>query len=134
MTTQTEARPPSVSLAAPDLLRTLVDALATALAPMVAERVAARMQPVPAVNAPPSLLSKKKLASTIGVSVSTIDRLTHEGMPIAAHVGDARRYDLDACRSWLSARGKRPTKAPSRSTLRPGDLDEVARSAGLRRA
>jgi phage terminase Nu1 subunit (DNA packaging protein) len=41
------------------------------------------------------------------VSASTIDRLTREGLPIAAIVGDARRFDLAACREWLASRASR---------------------------
>ena len=134
MTASTHAEPTrDMGAGVPDLLRTLVDALAAALAPMVAEQVAARMQPAPAVNAPGALLTKKELATTLGVSTATVDRLTREGLRIAAYVGDARRFDLEACRTWLTARGKRPTKSPPRSTSR-SELDEVARSAGLRRA
>ncbi|MDP9037367.1 MAG: hypothetical protein M3O50_21425, partial [Myxococcota bacterium] len=60
----------------------------------------------------------------LAVSLATLDRLTREGMPIAAHVGDARRFDLEACRAWLAVRGKRPTKAPkSNRTIDLGDVE-----------
>ncbi len=80
---------------------------------------------------PDGLLSKKQLAKRLDVSTATIDRLTREGMPIAAHVGDARRFDLDACRAWLGARGKRPTTPRTEPKI---DVDDVIDGAGLRLA
>jgi hypothetical protein len=94
------------------------------------------MEALRALNAAPAaapdgelLLSKQRLAKALEVSVATVDRLTREGMPIAAHVGDARRYDLDSCRSWLAARGKRPTRAPKRAA--DVDIGDVVDGAGL---
>jgi hypothetical protein len=75
------------------------------------------------------LRSKKQTATALGVSVSTVDRLTREGMPVAAHVGDCRRYDLGACQTWLANRGKRPTKAPTNGTRI--DVSDVAEAARL---
>lgn len=77
------------------------------------------------------LLSKAALARKLSVSVATIDRLTREGMPLAAHVGDSRRFDIEACRAWLATRGKRPTKSPPK-VEQTVDIDDVARAAGLR--
>jgi hypothetical protein len=86
-------------------------------------------QPAVAADEPGALLSKAALGKRLDVSVATVDRLTREGMPVAAHVGDARRYDLETCRQWLAARGKRPTKAPKRDTV---DISAVVEGAGLR--
>jgi excisionase family DNA binding protein len=52
---------------------------------------------------PDALLSKAQLAKKLAVSVSTIDRLTARGMPVAAHVGDHRRYRLADVEAWLAA-------------------------------
>jgi hypothetical protein len=77
---------------------------------------------------PGGLLSKAALAKRLDVSIATVDRLTREGLPVAAHVGDGRRYDLAACRAWLATRGKRPTKAPKRDTV---DIADVVDGSGL---
>ena len=80
-----------------------------------------------------ALLTKRELAEALSVSCSTVDRLTREGLPIAAHVGDGRRYDLATCRAWRGARGRRPTKASRRSSEPEVAIEDVAESAGLRR-
>jgi hypothetical protein len=90
--------------------------------------VGAAQAPAQVVDAD-GLLPKQKIAKALDVSVATIDRLTREGMPIAAHVGDARRFDLDACRAWLAARGKKPTTAPKKA--HDVDIDDVLHGAGL---
>jgi hypothetical protein len=111
--------------------RILGDILVAALRrPDVVEAIRAVTE-APTSEAEPAdrLRTKRELAMALGVSVSTIDRLTREGMPVAAHVGDARRYDVAACRAWLGARGKRPTTAP-RSGREP-DIDDVIEAAGL---
>lgn len=103
--------------------------------PDVVEALRALSAPHPSAPAPDDgerLLPKKRIASTLGVSVATVDRLTREGMPVAAHVGDARRYDLEACKAWLAARGRRPTKAQKKAD--DVDIADVIDSAGLRGA
>jgi|CZKU01.1.fsa_nt_gi hypothetical protein len=79
------------------------------------------------------LLAKRELARKLGVSPSTVDRLTRDGLPIAAHVGDARRFDLAACRAWLAARGKKATKAPA-SARAVVDVSDVIEASGLKAA
>lgn len=85
----------------------------------------------PAVTPKTTGLTKKELGAALGKSVSSIDRLDREGAP-HTFCGDTKRYDLEAYRTWLSARGKRPTKAapPSNDV----DISDVADAAGLRAA
>lgn len=73
----------------------------------VAKIVAAVQAPQPAPEDPSRLLSKGELAKKLSVSSSTVDRLTGDGMPIAAYVGDSRRFDLAACRGWVEQRGEK---------------------------
>ncbi len=91
-------------------------------------RIFAVNQPTPEPR-PQGLMAKKQIAEALGVSSATVDRLTREGLPVAAFVGDCRRYELDACRAWLAGRGKKPTKAPKREP--EVDVDDVVAAAGL---
>lgn len=91
------------------------------------------LSPPAAPQEPPRLLSKTDLAKRLGISRSTVDRLTREGLPVAAHVGDSRRYDLPECRAWLASRGKRPTRAKIKMSD-DIDVSDIAAAAGLRRA
>lgn len=88
--------------------------------------------PTPSPPAAPSLVTKQELARTLSVSVTTIDRLVHDGMPHEA-VGSVRRFDLDACRTWLKTRGKKATtpaaKPPEEDSI---DISRAVRRAGLR--
>lgn len=54
---------------------------------------------------PDRLLTKAELAKRLAVSVSTVDRLTRSGMPVAAIVGDHRRYRIAEVEAWLAERG-----------------------------
>ena len=88
--------------------------------------IAANREPTPDGT---RLLTKEELAKKIGKSKSTIDRLDREGAP-HVFVGDTKRYDLEKYRSWLVARGKRPTtaRAPVTATV---DVSDVIEGAGL---
>ncbi|MGA7123793.1 MAG: helix-turn-helix domain-containing protein [Polyangiaceae bacterium] len=70
-------------------------------------------QQAPAASAAP-LVDRHELARLLGVSAATIARMTAEGMP---HVfaGAAPRYAADEVRTWLAERGRKGTKAASRS-------------------
>ncbi len=110
--------------------RLLGDALVDALRrPDVVAAIRSAMAPTTESIPADRLLSKKEVALVLGVSASTVDRLTREGLPVAAHVGDARRYDFEACKAWLARRGKRPTRAP-RSEVEIC-VDDIAAAAGL---
>jgi hypothetical protein len=66
--------------------------------------------PGPSKSAPP-LLDKRALAHALGVSTATVDRLCRHGRVPYVHVGDVRRFDLDAVRSALRVHGPGPIKA-----------------------
>jgi len=110
----------------------LSDAIADALTRPEVIAALREVLPRPQIEVPaaPRLLTKAALATALSVSKSTVDRLTVEGMPIAAHVGDARRFDLVSCRAFLAERGHRPTRA--HRTNVDVDVREIANDAGLR--
>jgi hypothetical protein len=117
-----------------DPLAPLLDALAARLAPLVASLVAAELaKPVaPIVE---GLVDKRAAAQALGTSQATLDRLAREGLPYE-RVGTRRRFDVQRCRSWLAARGKRPTTrlpAERRDAEVDVDVDAIAHAAGLRR-
>jgi hypothetical protein len=109
----------------------LADVLALALTrPEVIEAARAILAPRPPVEVDaPGLLSKGQLARALHVSTATIGRLDVEGMPHTI-VGTRHRYDVDACRTWLASRGRKPTKA--KPSDRDVDVSDVLASAGLR--
>jgi hypothetical protein len=75
-------------------------------------------QPPPnaASECAPRLLTKCELGRALNVSNATIDRFAREGMPFVP-VGSHRRFELEACRMWLAARGAKPTTP--KPSLRP---------------
>lgn len=46
------------------------------------------------------LITKKELAEIIGVSIRTIERYHHKGLPIIK-IGRTVRYDLDEVSIWI---------------------------------
>jgi hypothetical protein len=56
------------------------------------------------------LLDKRELARRLAVSPATITRLVQEGAP-HTFVGSSPRFDVEAFRAWLDARGRQRTKA-----------------------
>lgn len=98
---------------------------------VVAAVRAAFAEPAVVAADPEALLSKAQLAKKLAVSVATVDRLVKEGMPIAAHVGDARRFRLEQCRAWCATRGKRPTKAKATKGAADIDVSDVLSTNGL---
>ena len=88
--------------------------------------------PTPGPPTTPSLLTKQELAKTLSVSVTKVDRLVRDGLPHES-VGSVRRFDLDACRTWLNTRGKKATtpaaKSPEEDSI---DISRVIRRGGLR--
>lgn len=82
--------------------------------------------------APSGSLVKAELAKALRVSLATVDRLVREGMPCEL-VGARRRFDLEACRVWLAARGRKSTASPApRAEDDSIDVTRVTRRAGLR--
>jgi excisionase family DNA binding protein len=85
-------------------------------------------------NAPPALrapeptplLSKQQIATALGVSTATIDRLCRERAIPFVTVGDSRRFDLLNVRQALEARAAEELPAP------PPHAPE-ARPSGVRR-
>jgi excisionase family DNA binding protein len=82
---------------------------------------------------PPPLLDKKGLAHALGVSTATVDRLCRERRIPYVHVGDVRRFDLDAVRAALGSPHQNREPAPSsasdpagRSAV-PGDIRLLSR-------
>ena len=51
----------------------------------------------------PTLLDRNGLASALGISLGSLDRLRREGMPVL-RVGDAPRFVLADCVAWLQRR------------------------------
>jgi hypothetical protein len=84
----------------------LADAIALTLTrPDVIEALrAAFAAKAEAKGDPDALLSKAQLAKKLATSTSSIDRLTRDGMPVAAHVGDQRRYRLADVLAWMRER------------------------------
>ncbi len=85
-------KPGSIVLVTPDELRTIV---ADAVSAAFAERE-------PAASAP-TLLDRRALAATIGVSVAKVDRMVRAGMPWI-RVGAVKRFDLQQVREWCEGR------------------------------
>lgn len=50
-----------------------------------------------------ALLDRNALARALGVSPSSVARLRRDGMPCVM-IGDAPRFELDACLAWLRMR------------------------------
>jgi hypothetical protein len=88
----------------------------------------ARTLPATVECAPEGLLSKTQLAKALNVSASTVDRLVCDGMP-CERVAARRRFHLDVCRTWLTSRGKRATKAKPSDRV---DVNSVLARSGLR--
>ncbi len=53
--------------------------------------------------APLALVDQQGLARALGVSTPTVRRLVREGLP-ELRVGDAPRYEIEACLGWLRGR------------------------------
>lgn len=81
--------PPGVGVITAEQLSTIVsNAVAAALANGVQAQPATR------------LLSAAELGKALSVSPSLVGKLRRAGMP-SLRVGDAARYDVDACIEWL---------------------------------
>ena len=64
-----------------------------------------------------ALVDKRELARALAVSPATITRLVSEGAP-HTFVGSSPRFDVEAFRTWLDARGRQGTKAkPSKASI-----------------
>jgi excisionase family DNA binding protein len=71
----------------------------------------------PSVAEPAPLLSKQQLASALGVSTATIDRLCRESAIPFLTVGDSRRFELMAVREALSTSKAREPPSSDRRAL-----------------
>ena len=108
------------------LAELLADAIVLAVArPEVRALLGRGELAAPAAEDPTGLLTKKALAKKLSVSVATIDRMVREpqGMPVAAIVGDGKRFDLVACR-------RKPTRATKKNEA-DVDVSDVIAGAGL---
>jgi hypothetical protein len=92
----------------PDPLKALLELVRAAARDGTTEALLTH-DPAPSKSAPP-LLDKRALAHALGVSTATVDRLCRHGRVPYVHVGDVRRFDLDAVRSALRVHGPGPIK------------------------
>ena len=76
----------------------------------------------------PALLSKQEMATHLGVSTVTLDRLTREGRIPYTRVGDCRRYDRDQVRAALDAAAQAPA-----TTTEPARVVPTSTLAGVTR-
>jgi excisionase family DNA binding protein len=111
----------------------LLDALADALA----DRVAERLNDVPRKTAAPRgpLVSKQGLATALGVSTATVDRMAKDGAIPYVLVGEVRRFDLDEVRAALVARTPKvhPRQPVAAEEVPPSPVDLVRYSKRRRR-
>jgi hypothetical protein len=121
------ARNPLVAACA-EILVTAIKCAAQDPEAIAATRVLFAPPAAPPPAEPEGLLSPAELARALHVSPATVGRLDGEGMPHVI-VGTRKRYALDACRSWLAARGSRPTRAKPSDNV---NIDSVCARAGLR--
>jgi hypothetical protein len=93
-----------------------IDELRSHVREAVREVLAEQTHPAPASP----LVNRHELARVLGVSVATVTRMTHEGLP---HVfaGASPRYTVDEARAWLLQRGRKGTKASVRPPMAPLD-------------
>jgi hypothetical protein len=99
-----------------DLLAALLAHVRAAAREGAAEALTAHA--APALPTAP-LVDKREIARTFDVSVATITRLVQEGAP-HTFVGASPRFDVEAFRAWLDARGRQGTKAKPLSGPIPG--------------
>jgi excisionase family DNA binding protein len=55
---------------------------------------------------PSELISREELASRMGCSVKTVDRMRADGMPSVRWGRRLRRFDPDAAMAWLVGQDK----------------------------
>lgn len=119
------AMPADVAAAYAKIRAYELDALAARL------RAALPAPVVPAAPADPEgLVAGPVVDRHLAISAATRNRLVKEGMPTVI-VGYRRRYNVAACRTWVEARGRKPTKAAVRDDV---EIDDVLAHAGMRRA
>jgi hypothetical protein len=83
----------------PDYLEPLIQEVVTRVLAGVTQVIA---QHLPDANAP-ALLDRNGLARALGVSLTSLDRLKHVGMP-TVRVLDSPRFDLADVVKWLKSR------------------------------
>jgi excisionase family DNA binding protein len=74
------------------------------------------------------LLSKQQLASALGVSTATVDRLCRDQAIPFLTVGDSRRFDLMSVRAALEARAvEQPPAPPQPAPAIPSGVRRLSR-------
>ncbi|HEV3189330.1 MAG TPA: hypothetical protein VGY54_02475 [Polyangiaceae bacterium] len=105
-----------------DPLSALLELVRAAARDGATQALAARSAAVPTIPQP--LLDKRALAHALGVSTATVDRLCRERRVPYVHVGEVRRFDLEAVRAALGV--GRQEAQPAR-----GSASEQARGSTL---
>jgi hypothetical protein len=70
---------------------------------IVREALAELLPPPAAPERRPALLDRKAIATELGVSVATVDRLCRDGMPFV-RLGDSKRFELARVLEWARNR------------------------------
>ncbi len=119
---------PDLNLAIERAVRAVAEAERAHLHALLAIASAGAAKPAQGSDRTTTLLTRQQLARATGVSVATIGRLRPPGHA----VGGRLRYDLDAVRAWLAARGQRPAPTNYVDHDDRVDVGVVARTNGLR--
>ncbi len=96
-----------------DILDALLELISAAAKKGIEEALSA-WRDSDSTRASPLLVDKRLLAHALGISVATVDRLCRAGAIPFVHVGDARRFDLEAVRAAL-----RPSDTPAPPPTKP---------------
>jgi len=124
-------------------LDALVELLADALAPRVADLVVEHLRAAeaPKVQEPAALVDKATAAQWLGISTPTLDRHVRAGAPVH-QVGARRRFQVPEVRAWIEARGRRAAAPNTSGRIKrdhgadhaelDADVRELAAASGLR--
>lgn len=63
-------------------------------------------QPYHTANVPPISLRPRQAADALGVSVSTLERLTKSGQIRAAKIGRCTVYAVETLKSWVASQAE----------------------------
>lgn len=95
-------------IAPPDVLAGLLALVREAAREGVTQALADHAAPAP--TNPAARVTLDDLARLESCSRATIRRLVAEGAPVT-YIGQSPRFDVEAFRAWLDARGRQGTKA-----------------------
>jgi len=85
---------------------------------LVRDEVRAALTSVAPASATPSpLVDKKECARALGISTTSLDRMTAAGKVPFLRVGDVRRYDFAAVRAALETPAATPTRPAPRERV-----------------